>query len=117
VYHPKVLIAPTAAAAVGALAAVVEIVPILTPTSAFPAAGVVSRDLGWLNRWTFLAAAAGNAALKGTLTAVARDLDLPPLRTTPDLSLCPVSPSLIPRPDDWPGHQPPHRRLAPHPIA
>lgn len=102
VYHPKVLIAPTAASAVGALAAVVEIVPILTPTSAFPAAGVVSRDLGRLNRLTFLAAAAGNAALKGTLKAVASDLDLPPVRTTPDLSLCPVSPTLIPRPDDWP---------------
>jgi sterol 3beta-glucosyltransferase len=102
VYHPKVLIAPTAASAVGALAAVVEIVPILTPTSAFPAAGVVSRDLGRLNRWTFLAAAAGNAALTGTLKVVASDLALPPVRTAPDLSLCPVSPTLIPRPGDWP---------------
>jgi sterol 3beta-glucosyltransferase len=101
-YHPKVLITPTAAAAVGALAAVVEIVPILTPTSAFPAAGVVSRDLGRLNRFTFVAAAAGNAALKGTLGAVASDLGLPPVRTAPDLSLCPVSPTLIPRPADWP---------------
>jgi sterol 3beta-glucosyltransferase len=102
VYHPKVLIAPTASSAVGALSAVVEIVPILTPTSAFPAAGVVSRDLGHLNRFTFLAAAAGNAALKGTLRTVASDLGLPPVRTVPDLSLCPVSPTLIPRPDDWP---------------
>lgn len=102
VYHPKVLIAPTAARAVEALAAIVEIVPVITPTAAFPAAGVVSRDLGHLNRSTFLAAGAGNAALKGTLRAVAADLDLPPVHTAPVLSLCPVSPILIPRPADWP---------------
>lgn len=102
VYHPKVLIAPTAAAAVGALSAVVEIVPILTPTTEFPAAGVVSRDLGWFNRWTFVAASAGNRALRGTLTTVAHDLGLPRVTTVPHLSLCPVSPTLVPRPDDWP---------------
>lgn len=102
VYHPKVLVAPSAAAAVGALAAVVEIVPVLTPTTAFPAAGVVSRNLGRANRWTFQAAAAGSAALRGVVAAVARDFGLPGVTTTADLSLCPVSPALVPRPADWP---------------
>ncbi len=103
VYHPKIVVAPVAAAAVGAVAAAVEIVPVLTPTRAYPAAGVVSRDLGRANRVTFAAASAGSAAFRGVITATARELGVsgrPPTR--PDLSLCPVSPALLPRPDDWP---------------
>ena len=53
VHHPKVLSAGLAAARLGVPHVLCEIVPTLTPTREFPAAGIVARDLGPLNRWTY----------------------------------------------------------------
>ena len=53
VHHPKVLSAPLAAARLGVPHVLVEIVPTVTPTREFPAAGVTTVDLGRFNRLTY----------------------------------------------------------------
>ncbi len=106
IHHPKILTADIAAFAVGAACIPVEIVPALTRTSAYPAAGVASRDLGRFNRWTFGAAGLGNVAFRGSRAEARKMLHLsarsrlPP----PAATLCPVSPSLLPAPTDWPAN-------------
>lgn len=104
VYHPKVLSARLAAARLDVPHVLAEIVPTLTPTREFPAAGVVARDLGPLNRWTYAATRAAGAALAGPLRDVRAELGLPRRGALPDpaLSPVPVSPALLPRPADWP---------------
>jgi sterol 3beta-glucosyltransferase len=104
VHHPKVLSAPLAAARLDVPHVLCEIVPAVTPTRAFPAAGTAGVDLGPLNRLTYRATAAAAAVFAGALRDVRRDLGLPrgarvpgPARTA-----VPVSPALLPRPDDWP---------------
>jgi sterol 3beta-glucosyltransferase len=105
VHHPKVLTAPAVADALGIPHVVVETVPVLTPTREFPAPGVVTRDLGPFNRWTY-------AATRSTARMFRRDIEkaraqLPgPSRaaapSVPTASLVPISPQLLPRPADWP---------------
>lgn len=103
VHHPKILVAQAAATAVGARSAVVEIVPVLTPTRQYPAAGVVSRDMGRANRWTFTATRLGTASMRGMVRSVSKQLGIAADGTSgPDLTLCPISPALLPRPADWP---------------
>jgi sterol 3beta-glucosyltransferase len=104
VHHPKVLSAPPAAARLDVPHVLCEIVPVLTPTRAFPAPGVATRDLGPLNRWTYAAARAAAATASGPLRAVRAELGLPRGGAVPGpaRSLVPVSPTLLPRPDDWP---------------
>ena len=104
VHHPKVLSAPLAAARLDVPHVLCEIVPTVTPTRAFPAAGTTGTDLGPLNRLTYRAAAGAAAVFAGALRDVRRDLGLPrearvpaPARTA-----VPVSPALLTRPDDWP---------------
>lgn len=102
VHHPKIVVAEAAAAAVGARCAIVEIVPTLTPTREYPAAGVVSRDLGRANRWTFALARLGSASFQGMVTRVTKPLGISSDRAKPEATLCPVSPAILPRPADWP---------------
>ncbi len=61
VYHPKILSAPRIADALGIPHVLAELVPAMTPTRAFPAAGTVTADLGPLNRLTYSAATAAGA--------------------------------------------------------
>ena len=61
VYHPKVLSAPLVSDALGVPHAMVEIVPAVTPTRDFPAAGTLARGIGRLNRLTYLAGSAAAA--------------------------------------------------------
>lgn len=104
VHHPKILTADIAATAVGSARIPVEIVPVLTRTTEYPAAGVIAHDLGWFNQWTFAAVAMGNLGLRAARTEARATLGLPrsghlqPAAAT----LCPVSPSLLPVPADWP---------------
>lgn len=104
VHHPKVLSAPVAAARLDVPHVLVELVPTLTPTRAFPAAGVTTVDLGPLNPVTYRAAAAASGMFAGTLRTLRADLGLaargplPP----PELTLVPVSTVLLERPPDWP---------------
>jgi sterol 3beta-glucosyltransferase len=104
VHHPKVLTAPAVAQALGVPHVVAEAVPVLTPTRQFPAPGVVNRDLGRFNRATY-------AVARGAERMFRRDIDracaqLPGGRPTavpaPAATLLPISPQLLPRPDDWP---------------
>ena len=104
VHHPKVLSAPLAAARLGVPHVLVEIVPTVTPTREFPAAGVTTVDLGRFNRLTYRASAAGSAMLAGPLREIRSSLGLPVRDTVPGpaSTLVPVSPALLPRPADWP---------------
>jgi sterol 3beta-glucosyltransferase len=104
VHHPKILSAPLAAARLGVPDVLVEIVPTMTPTREFAAAGVTSADLGPLNRLTYGLGAAANAAFRGPLREVRAQLGLPPKGALPGpaRSAVPVSPALLARPADWP---------------
>ncbi|MCO1660579.1 glycosyltransferase [Pseudonocardia humida] len=105
VHHPKVLSAPLAAARLGIPHVLVEIVPTITPTRQFPAAGVTGRDLGRLNPLTYRFVAGAGAMFAGPLREIRADLGLPVRGEVPGpaLTLVPVSPTLLPRPGDWPG--------------
>ncbi len=103
VAHPKILSAPLVAEALGIPFVWVEMVPVLTPTRAFPAAGTISRNLGPLNRFTYRAVAGGSAMFRRELAEVAklvgnRGRRLPP----PAATLMPISPAILQRPPDWP---------------
>jgi sterol 3beta-glucosyltransferase len=101
-YHPKVLTAAVAAHSVGALAVIVEMFPTLTPTREFAAAGIPAHLPGWLNKASFRLVKAGLTAIGDPGHALAKELGV--VHETPDLTLCPVSPSLVPQPADWPDH-------------
>ena len=103
VYHPKVLSAPLVADALGVPHAVVEIVPALTPTRAFPAAGTSVHSLGPLNRLTFHLAGAASAMLRAELAEVRAMVGAPRgAPSAPAAILVPISPAILRRPDDWP---------------
>ncbi len=103
VAHPKILSAPLIAGGLGIPFVWVELVPAMTPTAAFPAAGTVTRSLGPFNRLTYQAAAGGAAMFRQDLSDVARLVGgqgsaRPPASAT----LMPISPAILPRPADWP---------------
>src|SRR3712207_5725690 len=70
VYHPKVLSAPVAAAHLGVPHVLVELVPTLTPTREFPAAGVTTVDLGRFNPLTYRAPASSSRMFVGSLREI-----------------------------------------------
>jgi len=100
VYHPKVMTAALAAHAVGALAAEVDIVPTMTPTVEFPPAGIPSGIPRSWNKAAYSLVRAGMSSFASTLRKRADDLGV--IRVESDLVLCPVSPTLVPHPSDWP---------------
>jgi sterol 3beta-glucosyltransferase len=103
VWHPKVLSVPVVADALGVPHVRVEIVPALTPTRAFPAAGTVARSIGPLNRLTYRAADAAQSMFRRDLAearTVVGAADRAP--SDPAATLMPISPAILPRPDDWP---------------
>ena len=102
VYHPKLVMAPVAAHAVGALAARVELVPTLTATAEFPALGMPHGMPKWANRMSFILANAGLRAFGKRARTLAAELGV--VNCEPDLTLCPVSQTLLPQPADWPAH-------------
>ena len=104
VHHPKILSADIAAARLGVPTVLLEMVPVSTPTSAFPAPGVVGANLGPLNRMTYKAGDAAARMFGGVLKDLRADYGLPKQGGVPThvRSLVTVSPSLLPRPDDWP---------------
>lgn len=102
VYHPKVITAAVAAHSVGALAVIVEMFPTLTPTKEFAAAGLTAHLPAWLNKASYRLVKAGLTAMGDPGHALAKELGV--VHETPDMTLCPVSPSLVPQPADWPEH-------------
>lgn len=100
-HHPKVLSAPHAAARVGAARVIVELVPSVTPTTAFPAAGIARTGIGPLNRASYRLAAAAGSMFRTELREAAKLLG-DPEPSEADTTLMPVSPVILPRPADWP---------------
>ena len=104
VYHPKILSAPLVADHLGIPHVVVEIVPVLSPTSEFAAAGTTTANLGPFNKLTYRAAAASAAMFRrelneaGALVGARGKTHL----SSPTASLLPISPAILPRPHDWP---------------
>lgn len=107
VSHPKILTAPHAADALGIPHLLIEPVPSMTPTRAFPAPGVVNVDLGPLNRLTYAAARGASAMFRSEIADAAALLPATARAASPSpytASLVTVSPELVPRPADWPAH-------------
>jgi len=100
VYHPKVVTAPVVAHEVGALAVIGELAPALTPTREFPAAAIPWDIPKSVNRASFLLVQAGLSAFGKPARALARRLGV--VSSEADLSLCPISPSVVSPPADWP---------------
>lgn len=103
VYHPKVLSAPLVADALGVPHVLVETVPVLTETAAFPAAGTITRSIRPLNRWTYRAGRAATAMFRSELAEAQALVGGSRRRPSePIATLLPVSTAILPRPDDWP---------------
>ncbi|MDX2138891.1 MAG: glycosyltransferase [Chloroflexota bacterium] len=113
IFHPKVLSAPHLAEKLNIPAIAAIPVPIMTPTAAFPAPGVIHRDLrGTLNRLTYSAIALATSSFNGIIgdwreqtlrlsrksTAVTGSA----VHGKPIPVLYPVSPAVIPVPADYP---------------
>ena len=100
VYHPKVLTAATAAHSVGAIAMRAEMVPMLNPTSEFAPVGMPSWVPERWNKASYRLINASTSAFNGQAKKLADALGV--RQTEPDISLIPVSPTLISPPQDWP---------------
>lgn len=105
VAHPKLLTVPVVAEHLGVPHLSVELAPVLTPTAEFPAAGVLNRSFGpVINRLSYRAAAAGALMFGADIRAAKQRLGIPGSQraAAPAGSLVAVSPTLLPRPADWP---------------
>ncbi|MDN6017416.1 MAG: glycosyltransferase [Bifidobacterium mongoliense] len=105
VFHPKLLTVPVVAERLGIPALDVGFTPVLSPTREFPAPGVASRSLGAVgNRLSYRAVTLGERLFAADIRAARRRLGLPSSRrvASPAGSLIAVSPTLLPRPADWP---------------
>lgn len=100
VYHPKVVTAPVVAHEVGALAVIAELAPALTPTREFPAAAIPWDIPPRLNRASFRLVQAGLSGFGNPARALASTLGVDSYEA--DLTLCPISPSVVSPPADWP---------------
>lgn len=103
-YHPKVLSAPIIGERLGIPHIAVELVPAMTPTSAFAAAGTTTANLGPLNRLTYSAVGASAKMFSAELAEARGIAGVAGSRTVspPAATLVPISPSILPRPQDWP---------------
>lgn len=101
--HPKVLTVPVAAAKLGVPWFVAELTPTLTPTREFPAAGVAARSLGpWSNRLSYRAVGLAGAMFGSEVTRARRRHGVSGPLSPPEATLAAISPTLVPRPRDWP---------------
>lgn len=103
--HPKLLTVPGAAERLGIPFLWVELTPTLTPTREFPAAGIAARSFGThLNRLSHRAVGLAGAMFASDIRDARARLGLPSGARLPSAagSLAAISPSLLPRPADWP---------------
>jgi sterol 3beta-glucosyltransferase len=101
-YHPTVLTAPIAARSVGAISGLVEIIPILTPTSEFASAGLWTSNLGFLNKLTYKGVVLAEKLFFLETFKWSRKLKVKNKKH--DFSLSLTSPALLNRPKDWPSN-------------
>lgn len=106
VAHPKILSAPLIARALQIPHVLVEMVPAVTPTRAFPAAGTITTGFAPINRLTYRAATGAAWMFQDALDDAARLLGTARSRPMPPpaATLLPISPTLLERPEDWPAH-------------
>lgn len=104
VYHPKILSAPRIADALGIPHVLAELVPAMTPTRAFPAAGTVTANLGPFNRLTYAAAGAAGAMFRTDVAAASEVMGFTGRHhdSAAAATMLPISPAILPRPADWP---------------
>ena len=100
VYHPKILTAATATHAVGGIAIRAEMVPMMNPTKEFAPVGVPAWIPSSWNAASYRVILSAMSAFSGPAKKLARRLGV--IRTEPDLTFVPVSPSIISPPKDWP---------------
>jgi sterol 3beta-glucosyltransferase len=112
IFHPKVLSGPHLAEKLGIPCFIAATVPIMTPTAAFPAPGVINRDLGgWLNKKTYAALSLATSSFNGMVKAWRQELlGLPAeskvvkgfkVNGKPLPVLYCYSKHVVPIPDDW----------------
>ena len=103
-WHPKVLSAPLIADVLGIPHVLVELVPAVTPTREFPAAGTVTGSLGPLNALTYRAGTAVGAMFRREVgeAASVMGVERPRASSAPAVTLMPISPEILTRPHDWP---------------
>lgn len=128
-YHPKLIAGPHIAEALKIPAILALLQPMFVPTSAFPATGLPRLRLPGYNRMSYALVGLSYRAFKKTVNAFRTEtLGLPRL-TSAGKILMPadpgeikvlhaMSPSVITRPDDWPGwaHMTGYWSLAPDPA-
>jgi len=107
VHHPLVLSAPMVADALGVPRVLAEFAPVATPSERFPAAGgpTATRDLGSYNRSTYAVPRTAARLFDADVARAAAELPSgrrPDGRSPSRATLMAVSPTLLPRPDDWP---------------
>ncbi len=75
IYHPKLFSSPHIAEKLNIPAIMAATVPLLTPTGAFPAPGVINRNLGTtINRLTYQAVALATSSFNGMVKTFRRDV-------------------------------------------
>lgn len=103
VAHPKVLTAPVAATRLGIPWFVAELTPTVTPTGEFPAAGFGARSWGpWLDRLSYRVVGLAGAMFGSEVTKARRRHGVTGRLPAPAGTLAAFSPTLVPRPADWP---------------
>lgn len=103
VAHPKILTAPVLAEHHDVPHMVAELTPTLTPTAEFPAAGIASKSLGAvINRVSYGAVGMAGSMFASDVRAARRRLGVQQRLPAPTASLVAISPTLLPRPADWP---------------
>lgn len=101
-YHPTALTAPIAAKYVKALSVLVEIIPVLSPTSEFASAGLWTSDLKFLNKLTYKGIELAEKLFFLETNKLAKKLQVK--NRDHDLAISLVSPALLNRPHDWPSN-------------
>ncbi len=107
VHHSLILSAPMVADSLGVPRVLVEFAPVATPSIRFPAAGgpTATRDLGAYNRATYAVPRSAARLFNGDVARAAAELPSgrrPAWRSPSRATLMAVSPTLLPRPHDWP---------------
>ena len=115
IFHSKLFAAAHVAEKLGVPAFLGALQPMIVPTNAFPAMGLPTLNVPGFNRLTYRLVNASFGALRKSANRFRDEsLGLPPIKDArsvlfpPGAGTIPVlhahSPSVLPRPEDWPAH-------------
>lgn len=113
VYHPKVMAAPHIAEALGVTAVMGLLQPMIVPTAAFPPTGLPRLRVPGYNKLAYWLVRLSYAAFKRSINRFrTNELGLKPVRSGREVLMPPgasivrilhaISPTVLPRPTDWP---------------